>query len=752
MLLELKSMFEKQARVERFDMACKQEEGKPVGAYVLKMQGYVEKLERLGYVLQQDLSVGLILNGLTSDFAGFVGHWKRNCHVYLAELSKKNKQVGTASSSDYRISVSKNNVYYFNAIPSSGIYEIDMLNHVPNVNSIYNVSNKRSKHNLDSTYLWHYHLAHISKKCIEKLQHDRLLKSTDDESFDQCVSCLSSKMTRKPFPYRTKRATDLLRLIHIDVCGPLRHVSRQGASYFITFKDDYSHFGYDYLLKHKHKVFETFKVFKNEAKNQLGKTIKALRSDRYGEYISQEFKDYLKACGIVLQLIPPYTPQHDGASERRNQCAARILNMVPTKKVDKTPYELWYAEFLEKNLLSQEVSGRTVELKEIQDKDTLPSENTSKIRMVIQNLISGWIINAEMQSMKDNQVCRLVDRPSNGMTIGSKWIFKKKNDVDSNIHTYKARLVAKGFTQTYGVDYEETLSPFANIRAIRNLIAIAALYDYKMWQRDVKTSFVNGYIDEDFYMVQLEDLVDPYHLRKVCKVQRSIYGLKFGEATFILGIKIYQDRTKGLIELSQSAYMDKILKRFKLDNSKSGNIPMQERLNLNKTQGASTPEEVKRMENVPFASIVGSIIMVFTTVQCGSPGFLDWKSSKQSTTAMSTTKVEYIVASEAAMEVFWIRKFISGLDIVPTINEPIKMFCDNSAAPLIANKLRVQSGAKHYHRRYNYVRECIELGKINLFKVHTDDDLADPFTKALSKGKLTQHARSMGLRLASSFV
>ncbi|GKG23834.1 retrotransposon protein, putative, ty1-copia subclass, partial [Tanacetum coccineum] len=59
-----------------------------------------------------------------------------------------------------------------------------------------------------------------------------------------------------------------------------------------------------------------------------------------GEYISQEFKDYLKACGIVQQLTPSYTPQHNGMSERRNQSATRILNMVPTKKVDKTPYEL----------------------------------------------------------------------------------------------------------------------------------------------------------------------------------------------------------------------------------------------------------------------------------------------------------------------------------------------------------------------------------------------------------------------------
>ncbi|GJT43609.1 retrotransposon protein, putative, ty1-copia subclass [Tanacetum coccineum] len=142
------------------------------------------------------------------------------------------------------------------------------------------------------------------------------------------ISHLAHIMTRKSFSHRLERATDLIGIIHTDVCGPLRHVSRQGASYFITFTDDYSRYGYVYLLKHKHEVFETFKVFKNEVENQLWKTIKALRSDRGGEYISQEFKDYLKANGIVQHLTPPYTPQHNGVSERRNRT---LLDMVRSR-------------------------------------------------------------------------------------------------------------------------------------------------------------------------------------------------------------------------------------------------------------------------------------------------------------------------------------------------------------------------------------------------------------------------------------
>nr|GEV15019.1 retrotransposon protein, putative, Ty1-copia subclass [Tanacetum cinerariifolium] len=118
------------------------------------------------------------------------------------------------------------------------------------------------------------------------------------------------------------------------------------------------------------------------------------------------------------------------------------------------------------------------------------------------------------------------------------------------------------------------------------------------------------------------------------------------EAAFIIGIKIYRDRSKRLFGLSQSTYMDKILKRCRIDNSKRGYIPMQERFNVNNTQGASTPEEVKRMQNVPYVLAVRSIMYVTGYVFIFNGGVVDWKSCKQSTTVMFTTEAEYIAAME----------------------------------------------------------------------------------------------------------
>ena len=119
-------------------------------------------------------------------------------------------------------------------------------------------------------------------------------------------------------------------------------------------------------MRHKSESFEKFKQYQNEVQNHSGKTIKFLRLDCGGEYLSQEFNDHLKSCGIVLHLTPPKTPQWNGVSERRNrtlldmvrsmisqtdlplsfwgyalETAAFTLNRVPTKSVEKTPYEIW---------------------------------------------------------------------------------------------------------------------------------------------------------------------------------------------------------------------------------------------------------------------------------------------------------------------------------------------------------------------------------------------------------------------------
>src|SRR6266496_3083076 len=212
------------------------------------------------------------------------------------------------------------------------------------------------------------------------------------------------------------------------------------------------------------------------------------------------------------------------------------------------------------------------------------------------------------------------------------------------------------------------------------MLAIAAFYDYDIWQMDVKTAFLNGFLEEELYMMQPEGFIDPKGADKVCKLQRSIYGLvqssrslnkrfdsvikaygfiqtsgeaciykkvsgssvaflilyvddilsigndtefldsikgylnknfsmkDLSEATYILGIKIYRDRSRRLIGFSQSTYLDKVLKRFKMDQSKKGFLPVLQGVKLSQTQCPTTIEDKEKMKVIPYASSISSIM------------------------------------------------------------------------------------------------------------------------------------------------
>nr|GEU92366.1 putative retrotransposon protein [Tanacetum cinerariifolium] len=522
-----------------------------------------------------------------------------------------------------------------------------------------------------------------------------------------------------------------------------------------------------------------------------------------------DFLDRPKEYGIIAHRTHPYTPQNNGVSERRNQTlldmvrsmmsqttlpksfwdyaletATSILNMVPTKKVEKTPYE-----FFESKLLDQKASGSVEDLKLIQKEDTNPSVDTSlnheedyqeidepqsdinpicrstRTRHLTYQLClyidakehklgdlgepanykatlldpksKKWLdaMNVEMQSIKDNDVWVLVELPPNARTVGSKWLFKKKTDMDGAVYIFKAHLVVKGFTQNYRVNYKETFSHVADIRAIRILIAIATYYDYEIWQMDVKTAFLNGHLSEEVYMEQPKGFVNLKYPNHVCKLKRSIMDLsKYqGDAAYILGIKIYYDRSKRLIGLCQSAYIEKILKRYYMENSKRGTIPMQEKLKLRSIMYAvrCTRPDVAFVQNMTSRfqqnaseehwTAVKNILKylrntkdMFLTgyVFVLNGGVVDWKSTKQSIFSTSSTDAEYITTFDASKDVVWIRKFIYGLGIVPIIKEPISMYCDNTRAITIAKDDGFTKGARHFCIKVYYLRETIKLGDV----------------------------------------
>ena len=151
------------------------------------------------------------------------------------------------------------------------------------------------------------------------------LNSLDVNALPFYEPCLEGKMTMSPFKAKGHRAKEILDLVHTGLCGPISTSARGGYEYFITFIDDYSRYRYIYLMRHKSEAFDKFKEYKAEVENHRSKSTKSLRSDRGGEYLFSEFRQYLEDHGITSQMSAPGQPQPNEVAKRRNQT---LLDMV----------------------------------------------------------------------------------------------------------------------------------------------------------------------------------------------------------------------------------------------------------------------------------------------------------------------------------------------------------------------------------------------------------------------------------------
>ena len=133
---------------------------------------------------------------------------------------------------------------------------------------------------------------------------------------------------------------------------------------------------------------------------------------------------------------------------------------------------------------------------------------------------------SEYESLMKNDTWKLVELPNGRKPIGCKWVFKVKYGSDGKIERFKGRLVAKGYAQQYGIDYEETFSPVVRFSSIRLLLAYAVQNEMLIHQMDVVTAFLNGKLEEEIYMDQPDGYIKPGKENLVCKLQKSLYGLK----------------------------------------------------------------------------------------------------------------------------------------------------------------------------------------------------------------------------------
>lgn len=134
-----------------------------------------------------------------------------------------------------------------------------------------------------------------------------------------CIICNEGKQTKMSFPQKGTRASNVLEIVHADVCGPMEERSIGGTKYFLVLEDDFSRMSFVYFLKNKDEVFDKFTEFKNMVENQTESKIKIFRTDNGREFCTSNFKRFLKDYGIIYQTTNPYKPEQNDSSERMNR-------------------------------------------------------------------------------------------------------------------------------------------------------------------------------------------------------------------------------------------------------------------------------------------------------------------------------------------------------------------------------------------------------------------------------------------------
>lgn len=544
------------------------------------------------------------------------------------------------------------------------------------------------KSTTDDSWLWHQRYGHLNFQGLSLLNKKNMVRGLPPikEKEEVCSGCAFGKHHRDSFPVnKSWRAKSPLELVHADTCGDMQEESLGKNLYFLTFIDDYSRHTWVYFLKQKSEAFTCFKNFKAMAEKQSGYHVKILRTDRGGEFTSNEFADFCIKNGIQRQLTAAYTPQQNGIAERKNRTIMEmarsmlqtknlpntfwgeavattvyILNRSPTKAVQNiTPKEAWsghkpsvahlrvfgclayvhvpvqkrkkldaksqlcifvgystatkgyrfYNPDTKQWIVSRDVifdEGGVWQWKDVvqqnpsliinMEDNTIPPLPTSssgssssssnppsspsssssknsdsdspppsppplvprKVRSLVDiyqrsaNIVlvvnfalfstiqvepsvyeeavkePVWVnaMNDEMNSIHKNNTWELVQLPKDKQVIGVKWIYKVKYHADGSVERHKERLVAKGFAQTLGVDYAETFALVARLDTVKIILSVAAQYKWPIFQMDVKSAFLNGYIDEEVYVEQpmAYEVQGKEHL--VYKLKKALYGLK----------------------------------------------------------------------------------------------------------------------------------------------------------------------------------------------------------------------------------
>ncbi|GJU94985.1 retrovirus-related pol polyprotein from transposon TNT 1-94 [Tanacetum coccineum] len=262
--------------------------------------------------------------------------------------------------------------------------------------------------------------------------------------------------------------------------------------------------------------------------------------------------------------------------------------------------------------------------------DFLSKIEPKKVSEVLKH--PGWIdaMKEELNRFYRNKVWTLVPLPCGKIAICSKWVFKNKKDKHGTTTKNKARLVPQGYSQEEGFDYDKTFAPVARMEAIRIFLAFATYINFKVYQMDVKSGFLNGKLKEEVYVKQPPGFESSEFPDYVCKLDKALYGLKqapkacyklckqfeklmtkkfkmsmMGELTYFLGLQIKQD-DKGIL-IGQEQYTRNLLKKYEVSDSSSVKTPMVPPNNLGPDLAGKSVNETS------YRGMIGSLMYLTAT-------------------------------------------------------------------------------------------------------------------------------------------
>ncbi|KAI3682224.1 hypothetical protein L2E82_50087 [Cichorium intybus] len=405
---------------------------------------------------------------------------------------------------------------------------------------------------------------------------------------------------------------------------------------------------------------------------------------------------------------------------------------------------------------------------------------------------SDWIeaMQLELEEFERNKVWRLIPKPANASIVGLKWVYRNKLDTEGNVVRNKARLVVKGSCQQEGIDYEETFAPVARLESVQIFLAYVAHKNFDVYQMDVKCAFLNGDLKETVFVEQPPGFESKTHPNYCYVLDKAVYGLKQAPRAW------YETLTKFLKESNfKQGSVDPTLFRKKVGShlmlvqiyvddiifgSTDPNLSKDfEKLMKSKFQIICNCARYQADPREPHLAAVKTIfrylhgttayglwypansgfyIQAYSDSDLGgcsidrkstSGGcqFLDgklisWQSKKQTWVSISTAEAEYVAAAACTSQIIWIQSQLKDYAINM---RKIPLFCDSQSVIRICHNPVQHSKTKHIALRYHFIKSHVEEGNIEVHFVHTTEQLADIFTKALNEEAFTRIVRGLGM-------